>query len=268
MRNTVEARVGFSLVELSIVLVILGLLTGGILAGQSLIRAAEMRSVASDHERYNRALTQFYEKYKAMPGDFVNATDVWGAADAVLATCKLTAGTGTQTCNGNDDRHVGLSPALPADWYETTLFWEHLSNAGLIEGSYNGVIRTVGTHFNVIPSVNAPVSKITGASWMMQSGGLGSPYYTTTREHYFQYGMVMADPSFGAGNTWVGWIFTPEEAWNLDTKLDDGKPSTGFVMGFSNNPCTTTDVVETAEYELTTKTVVCAMLFRAAVQPF
>lgn len=58
----------FSLVELSIVLVILGLLTGGILAGQSLIRAAELRAVSTEYSRYITATQSFRDKYFAVPG--------------------------------------------------------------------------------------------------------------------------------------------------------------------------------------------------------
>lgn len=68
---------GFSLVELSIVLVILGLLTGGILAGQSLIRAAELRSVSTEQSRWVTAANSFRDKYFALPGDFRDATKFW-----------------------------------------------------------------------------------------------------------------------------------------------------------------------------------------------
>lgn len=64
---------GFSLVELSIVLVILGLLTGGILAGQSLIRAAELRSVTTEYGRWVTAMHSFRDKYMAIPGDMRDA---------------------------------------------------------------------------------------------------------------------------------------------------------------------------------------------------
>ena len=70
----------FSLVELSIVLVILGLLVGGILTGQSLIRAAELRSVTTEFSQYQTAVMTFRDKYFAIPGDMKNARDFWGAS--------------------------------------------------------------------------------------------------------------------------------------------------------------------------------------------
>lgn len=71
---------GFSLVELSIVLVILGLLTGGILSGQSLIRAAELRSVVTDIQQIQTSIYSFRDRYMALPGDMKDATDFWGIA--------------------------------------------------------------------------------------------------------------------------------------------------------------------------------------------
>ena len=78
-------RSGFSLVELSIVLVILGLLTGGILAGQNLIRAAELRSVTTQFQNYHAAVMTFRDKYFALPGDMANAEDFWGLCLLELA---------------------------------------------------------------------------------------------------------------------------------------------------------------------------------------
>lgn len=73
-----ETEFAFSLVELSIVLVILGLLVGGVVAGQSLIRAAELRSVSTDYQRFLTATLTFRDKYFALPGDFTMASRVWG----------------------------------------------------------------------------------------------------------------------------------------------------------------------------------------------
>lgn len=73
-------RQAFSLVELSIVLVILGLLVGGILAGQSLIKASELRKIGADFTRYESAINAFRDKYFFYPGDLPNATQLWGAA--------------------------------------------------------------------------------------------------------------------------------------------------------------------------------------------
>lgn len=117
---------GFSLVELSIVLVILGLLTGGILTGQSLIRASELRSITTEYNRYIAAAQTFRDKYFALPGDMANATAFWGAAHATPATCKTTASSSALTCNGNAD---GFIQGVVATSNESFRFWQHLANA-------------------------------------------------------------------------------------------------------------------------------------------
>lgn len=97
---------GFSLVELSIVLVILGLLTGGILAGQSLIRASELRSVGNDVGRFYTATQSFRDKYFALPGDMAIATQIWGTQDNTPGTCKTTPSTTILTCNGDGNGQI------------------------------------------------------------------------------------------------------------------------------------------------------------------
>ena len=136
-------RSAFSLVELSIVLVILGLLTGGILAGQNLIRAAELRSVTTQMTQYRTAFYTFRDKYFAIPGDMRNAIDFWGAqdgADGVGLDCFNDPSSTQATCNGDGDGDIQLYPMT-----ETYRAWQHLANAGLIEGTYTGAGTSVPT---------------------------------------------------------------------------------------------------------------------------
>src|SRR3984885_3925644 len=64
-----QAQACFTLIELSIVLVIIGLIVGGVLVGQDLIKAAEIRATVSQIEKYNTAANTFQTKYNALPGD-------------------------------------------------------------------------------------------------------------------------------------------------------------------------------------------------------
>src|SRR3954468_8091893 len=67
-------RNGFTLIELSIVLVIIGLVVGGVLVGRDLMRAAELRAVVSDFDRFQTALYTFQSKYNCLAGDCAYTT--------------------------------------------------------------------------------------------------------------------------------------------------------------------------------------------------
>lgn len=136
-----RSQSGFSLVELSIVLVILGLLTGGILGGQALIRAAELRSVSTEYQRWTTATQTFRDKYFALPGDMTNATAFWGALDGnngIGPDCRGES-TGLPTCNGDGNGRIESNTESAVSTHEKWLIWRHLVNAGLIEGSYTNL---------------------------------------------------------------------------------------------------------------------------------
>ncbi len=228
-------RHGFSLVELSIVLVILGLLVGGVLTGQSLIRAAELRSVATEYQKYTAAVHTFRDKYFALPGDMSNATAFWGAAHATPATCLTTVGTGTQTCDGNGDGHF-YSAALPSQHGEVFAFWKHLANAGLIEGSFSGMSGPDSNNDGLL-GTNVPRSKLSQAGWAVtvyaMHNFVGSAFlFAYDYGNGFSFGKDNAQ--FSAENIAI----SADEAWNIDTKLDDGKPGTGKIIASTWGMCT------------------------------
>ena len=256
-------RAGFSLVELSIVLVILGLLTGGILTGQNLIRAAELRAVSTEYNQYVTALHTFQDKYFALPGDMRNATDFWGAEPA--ANCpgtSATPSTGTATCNGDGNGIVDMTTAATIG-NEKFRFWQHLANAGLIEGNYTGVGGSVGPGDANIRE-NVPSSKADNVGWSYSTSridgyGGGANSWSggdsnQTRPHF----VLGGDPG-GDQLTWLHNAFTADEAWNIDTKLDDGKPGLGYVRVLFATNCSDTNNVATAVYQLDT-TNRCSML--------
>lgn len=256
----------FSLVELSIVLVILGLLTGGILAGQSLIRAAELRSISNDTQRYITAVYAFRDKYFAIPGDMANAVKFWGAqaggsndgVDAACGPALTTAATGTATCNGNGNGNVA---AVNAENYESYRSWQQLANAGLIEGSYSGVTAGSANTFSPSIGVNSPRGRLSGT-------GFTFVYYAPTTS--------AADPTYFVGPNgnmfWFGGasasytsspVLKPEEAWNVDVKLDDGKPGFGNILSTkSATTCNTNTNPAVSEYQLSLTGLNCQLFIR------
>ena len=247
----------FSLIELSIVLMIIGFMIGGIVGGKALIRSSELQSVLVEKDAYISATNSFRQKYDALPGDMPNATTYWGAAHADPATCQTTVGTGTQTCNGNGDNNIGMIGTA----YEKFRFWQQLANAGFVEGGYTGVAGS-GSQDHAVIATNVPKSK-------MKLAGFHVAYIDPTNPDYFSslhytdtllYGGQTADEGCKAP------VITAEEAWSLDQKVDDGKPGMGRIQAPVNGTlvapiCTTTAVPSSAAYAITTSGTICSLAF-------
>lgn len=228
----------FSLVELSIVLVILGLLVGGILAGQSLVRAGELRSVTADFNKHQTAIYAFRDKYFGLPGDITNATALWSA-----------------TVNGDGNSAMGTNTNL-AEGYRA---WQQMGLAGLIEGQYAGTQAGYGT--NVTPGVDVPQGKMSGSGYTLvnfsqfsgQNFEVGFSDLPDTRLNMILFGGKTAGfPNYG--------LLKPEEGWNLDTKSDDGMPAFGKIRAGSASNCTT-GATSASTYYLARTTQVCLMAY-------
>ncbi|MAR56589.1 MAG: hypothetical protein CMM93_05345 [Rickettsiales bacterium] len=246
-------RHAFSLVELSIVLVILGLLTGGILTGQSLIRAAELRSVSTDFQKYQTATMSFKDKYFALPGDMRNAESFWGAMTGCTGTNPN--GTGTQTCNGDGDGMVESATAATED--ELFQFWRQLANAGLVEGTYTGVSGS-GSYRNSIIGQNVPASRVSNAGYTYRWKDLNTTsdvyYFPQDGKHIFEF----AGPN--TTDLLSSPVLSPEEAWNVDVKLDDGRPALGKLRAKkAQTACHTSTTAAVSEYRLTDTSIACSL---------
>lgn len=236
MRHTQKAsQSGFSLVELSIVLVILGLLTGGILGGQSLIRAAELRKITSEHQGFEVAINTFHSKYRSLPGDFKKAEQVWGAA----SNCPEGSDVGTETCNGNGNGSI--------DEDESFRFWQHLSNAQLIPGRYLGLAPSEVSDWT--PAEHFPDSASGNGAWIVYTG----PAIRRSNGNTANVWMLATVAPWG---DFIGSL-SSEELWSIDAKIDDGMPTSGVVQtagggdGTTGNtgPCID-DTTSPVEYDL------------------
>lgn len=265
--NLAFTKRGFSLVELSIVLVILGLLVGGVLSGQSLIRAAELRSVSTEYNRYYAALQTFRDKYFAMPGDMNNATRFWGRqnsnADCVTNSSAAVVGDGVCDGNGNAIIEPGAAASQSGEIFQ---LWRQLAKAGLIEGNYTGTAGS-GSVFDALLTQNTPASKLNQAGWGMRTlpgvlDGSAGTDFTGTYGTYFLFGAKAA-----SSYVWSP-VLKPEEQWNIDTKIDDGKPATGKLWAGERPTCTTASAAAAgavdyaATYALNNSSPVCKFYIR------
>lgn len=256
------ARSGFTLLEISIVLIIIGIITGSIYVGQHLYRSAQLHTALTEMESMRKAVEIFREKYNALPGDMPNATSLWGTDPGGCPNTASNTVKKTETCNGDGDGNITVY-LNSATRYEAFRAFQHLSNAELIEGSYSGVSGPLW-EFHAMIDVNVPKSWLSGAGYTLYSatGAQANPNYFN-REHKH----ILAFGAQSATDATIGPIVTAQEALIMDQKIDDGKPGTGRFYSwpqgsaFSAN-CTTSANPDTAQYDTTRTTRECSLIFQ------
>jgi len=227
-----HAEQGFTLIELSIVLVIIGLIVGGVLVGQDLIKAAEIRATVSQIEKYNSAINTFRNKYNGIPGDLAGSqASAFGLY--YFTTTMNSAGFG----DGNGLIEGGGS-GKEAFIGEPPMFFLHLSQANLIDGMYGagGANVTLASATTSGGSGIANLSAGTTAATVMQvlpPAKLGRGNYITVGStggyNFFMIAGVSVISQAGAYSAANNYL-TPLEAYNMDKKVDDGQPGSGSVQ--------------------------------------
>jgi len=137
---------GFTLVEIAIVLVIIGLLLGGILKGQEMITQAKIKNVIADFSGISAAYHGYQDRYRAIPGDDPNTETRWGAA------AKKGDGNGVVAGEYNN------GGAACADTVEACNWWDHLRRAGFVSGA----------------GVTQPFNALTGLIGVQTGNGAGA----------------------------------------------------------------------------------------------
>lgn len=264
MKNT--CLQGFTLVEMSIVLLIIGTIVGTIMLTQNLILTSRLQTVITDANYYNTAAINFKQTYQTLPGDFTNATTLWGT-DANGCT---TGGGATGTCNGNGDGQI-INPTgspVASQQQEYFLFWQHLFLAGLISQNTSNQAGA-GSGYDTIIGVNAPTGSIKGSGFSVfwvgtQSGNADffDGFYGNAMFFGASHGLISGAVDYYYTRDGV---LTPDQAQSIDTKIDDGAPGTGKVRTYKSSTtitpnCATTAVTTTAAYNLGTNNF-CSLIF-------
>jgi len=230
---------GFTLIELSVVLVIIGLIVGGVLVGQNLIAASEVRATITQIEKYNTAANTFRGKFGYLPSD-INPT---AAAQFGFAARGSYAGEGDGNgiIEGISTNASGNNNGVAAASGEAAMFWVDLSSAAagnLIDGGFNTATATTTCNTNgCIPGTAIgnyfPVAKLGRGNYIyVWSGGYGMPGVGSNGINYFGLSAVSSTNSTQP----VSSADIPVSmAYAIDKKVDDGYPQSGNVMAMYVN---------------------------------
>ena len=186
---------GFTLIEIAIVLVIIGLLLGGVLKGQELINSARVKNLALDFKNIPVLIYGYQDKFKSLPGDDATANVHVGGTNAAAANL------GNGTINGTWDSVANTG--------ESVLFWQHVRMAGLTSG------LTVVPAAPTLLDPYFPQNAIGGRLGIQGNLGIAAA----------------PNPIAGIPGTYVicSASIPGKFARQLDTTLDDGVTNTGFM---------------------------------------
>ncbi len=226
---------GFTLLELSIVMIIVALVLGGVLQGRNLIEAAEVRAIYTDAQAHTTNISNFIDKYGSLPGDMYNAEGVWDVA-AAGAACDTTDSGDRKTCNGDGDGRIALGTTDNGTNESVEHFraWQHLNNAGLLSDFMSGVSGAGGVD-HAVPDSNVPGGAMDGSGYTLYyvADGPAAPFFNVTGNEIYKHIL-----HFG-GQTAAGitddMILLPQQAWEIDAKIDDTLPFSGNVRTYDNS---------------------------------
>ena len=181
---------GFTLIEIAIVLVIIGLLLGGVLKGQELITSARVRNLIAQQDGTKAAYFGFVDRFRSLPGDYA----------AAVANINGTAAFG----NGNGQIEAAATPVNVSVVAEDIAVWDHLSKSGFITGSYT---HSAGAY----TAANAAVNPYTAFMVMRFDAVYGDNSVTPGARHNLKTGQQLPADLLA----------------EIDRKVDDGLPLTG-----------------------------------------
>jgi prepilin-type N-terminal cleavage/methylation domain-containing protein len=247
-----KKKSAFSLIELSIVLIVIGLLIAGITGGASLIKSSELRSVMGEARGYAVAVNAFYSQFNALPGDY--GTQI--VASGVVG-------------NNNSQIEHSSTGTAPLNVAEGVEAWRDLKAIGAIDSTLTYV---TGGASNVVPAqavtTNIPASKVKSSGWAFDYGtgtATASANLQTGQNVVVLTGGVTANTAGNSvvnGTTVAVAAILATDALSIDAKIDDGSPILGKVRGV-NVGATTTCVNTTYQVSQTAKT--CALSYQVDV---
>ena len=241
MNSKNKNQFGFTLIEMSIVMVIIGLIIGGVLVGRDLISASAVRAQISQIEKYNSAVNTFRGKYGYLPGDIPDPT-AQSYGFLARGTCFggtpcVANGDGNGIIEGTLSQAAGVNFGIAESLGETSVFWRDLSDAKLIDGGFQ--TATFMSAYATTPSLIFPAAKIGGGNYVYvySNGSWNGVIWTSSGVNYFG---ISASPAFTAWALISAPGLSVAQAYNMDSKIDDGVPQSGKVTAQYINYYSTT----------------------------
>lgn len=266
--KSIHTQKGFTLVELAIVMTIIGLLIGGILKGQELMENARVTSTVAQVKSYEAAITTFRDAYNAMPGDMPNTEN---RLPGCTSACEPVGGAGNAG-NGiigdpgwgsNDfaaqvrDPMDGSDPTVVGQ--ETQLFWVHLLKADLISGVTDSPLRSGG---QLAWGDSHPAGRIGGGFVVgFGDGSIGPGSNQTTPGVTGAIVALVQNIDVDPDDTTGLQPLTPARAAQIDRRIDDGRPTTGYVQAYGAESCFGDDA-DAPQYVEATVSKDCGLMFR------
>lgn len=246
--QTRQAERGFTLVELAIVMIIIGLLIGGILKGQELIANARVTSQVSQVKGIDAAMTTFRDQYNAMPGDITTPTTRLPSCAAAICNVGGNGDGLVQNATAND-------PGAASGNSEGGRAFIHLAAAGVL-GGVNPALGAYGAGANPPAAIGTGVMTLGYSNGTI--GGTFGPAASRGAGHYVI--PKLGDVATAAASL----IMLPKTAANIDRKLDDGNPNTGSVLavGASGAAACADAATAAAVYNENLTTAVCDIAVR------
>ncbi len=202
---------GFTLVEIAIVLVVIGLLLGGILKGQQLINSARVRNMADQNSGVQAAYYGFIDRFRQVPGD-MPAQRACQAITSNITDCGASPYANAEI-GGDQNGRVDT-------WKEAGALWAHLAHAQFLNGAYTGATTTAAKYEEGV---------LTGA---VPGNAFQQPILLGCTNDYDNSGK---QPTVRLAYVFGGGV-TPMLLRELDVKLDDGDPGSGIVRATLATP--------------------------------